>query len=61
MTTYYVLFRPYDNMFLRAGRYVSFTYSMNNAKHFTSEWSANKCRERLNDPELYVLKKIQRY
>lgn len=44
MTTFYVLFDEFSRSFVRAGRQGGYTYSLNNAKHFTSDWSAEHYR-----------------
>ena len=60
MITFYVLYDPSDNTFVRAGRYCMRTFSLSAAKHFTSEWSAKKFCEN-NDCDHMIIKKIQRY
>lgn len=61
MCTYFVLYSPEGRVFAQSGRGGGFTISLNYAKHFTSEWSANKYKG--NHPEMMnmIVKKIQRY
>lgn len=61
MCTYYVLYNPAARVFAQAGRYGGFTISLNYAKHFTSEWSANNWKNGRPDLEPFIVKKIQRY
>ena len=60
MATFYVL---HDNMagtYVRAGRYNLCTYSLNNAKHFTSIWSAECFMKRhSNEPTLWGFKPLK--
>lgn len=49
MTTFYVLYDVSTRSFVRAGRKLCLTYSLNAAKHFTSIWSANNCRRKFRD------------
>lgn len=61
MVTYYVLYEPLSGTFVRSGRYDFRTYSLNQAKHFTSEWNAKNHAARIADGDLLIVKKIQRY
>lgn len=61
MVTYYVLFDPCTKEFAKAGHYPAITYSINLAKHFTSEWGANKYKAAHDLFCACVVKKIQRY
>lgn len=61
MVTYYVLYDPLSGTFVRSGRYDLRTYSLNNAKHFTSGWNAKNHAARIADGDLLTVKKIQRY
>lgn len=60
MATFYVLYDEFSRTFVRAGKGDFRTYSLNNAKHFTSEWSANNFRTRSNEMECLTVKKIVR-
>ena len=44
MKTFYVLYDAFTRSFVRAGRSGGYTTSLNAAKHFTSEWSAERYR-----------------
>lgn len=44
MKTFYVLYDAFTRSFVRAGRNGGYTTSLNAAKHFTSEWSAEHFR-----------------
>ena len=61
MITYYVLYDEFARQFVAAGRGNLRTYSLNNAKHFTSEWSANNYKKNNDSLECLTVKKIQRY
>lgn len=61
MVTNYVLYNEFTRMFIRAGRGVMYTLSLNNAKHFTSEWSANQFKNKIGELSSLTVKKIQRY
>ena len=61
MTTYFVLYDPFNRDFAKAGHYPSVCHSLNGAKHFTSEWSAKKYRVANDMFSSYIVKKIQRY
>lgn len=61
MTTNYVLFDPAMRIFVAAGSRLHFTYSLNFAKHFSSEWAAKTFRDRHSDLECYMIRKIVRY
>lgn len=61
MTTFYVLFDTFTHMFVRAGKGRAMTMSLNAAKHFTSEWSANKFKANSDEFSNITVKKIQRY
>lgn len=58
MVTFFVIYDPFSRTFVRQGRAGFYTYSMNAAKHFTSEWSARKYIEREDVPSCYTVKKI---
>lgn len=60
MATFYVLYDEFDRTFVRAGRGDFRTYSLNAAKHFTSEWSANRFKSSGNNLECMTVKKIVR-
>lgn len=64
MVTFYVLYDAFTRMFVRAGSRglggYGWTFNLSEAKHFTSEWSANRyisCKELSS----LVVKKIERY
>ena len=61
MVTYFVLYDPFTKEFAKAGRIPAITYSINLAKHFTSEWSAKAYRANNDLFCSCVVKKIQRY
>lgn len=61
MVTYYVVYDAAANMFAKAGKGHGWTYSLNFAKHFTSQWNAENYLKRLQDSEGVMIKKIQRY
>lgn len=61
MVTNYVLYDPSGRVFVAAGTWLHYTYSLNNAKHFASEWAAAKFKERHNELECYIIRKIVRY
>lgn len=61
MTTFYVLYDEFTRSFIRAGRNGGYAYSLNAAKHFTSEWSARNFRDhesRVESIHMYTIKKI---
>lgn len=63
MVTYFVIYDPFSRMFVRQGNRAGWCTSLNNAKHCTSEWSANAILNKV-DPcrEMgIVVKKIVRY
>lgn len=60
MATFYVLYDSFSRMFVRAGYFGGWTYSLNSAKHFTSEWSAKKFIENEGDLCALTIKKIVR-
>ena len=60
MATFYVIFDPIGRAFVRKGSGYTFTHSLNFAKHFTSEWSANNFRANMQDADGLILKKIVR-
>lgn len=47
MTTFYVLYRASDGMYIRHGRRVSLTACLNFAKHFSNRWGAEQHLKRL--------------
>lgn len=61
MITYFVLYDEFSRTFVSAGRGYNRTYSLNHAKHFTSEWSANNFKKNCTEFECMTVKKIQRY
>lgn len=61
MITNFVLFDPSYRVFVAAGKGLRSTYSLNNAKHFTSEWSAQQFQKKNPDLECYLIRKIVRY
>lgn len=61
MATFFVLYDPRTREFAKAGRNTSITYSMNLAKHFTTEWSAKTFRSNHDLFSCFIVKKIQRY
>lgn len=58
MATFYVLFDPHSHMFAKSGYNGGLCYSMNIAKHFTSQWSAENYKKRSSLYECYIIKKI---
>lgn len=60
MATFFVLYDEFSRTFVRAGRGNFRTYSLNSAKHFTSEWSANNFRAKSDEMECLTVKKIVR-
>lgn len=60
MATFFVLYDEFARTFVRAGKGNFRTYSINNAKHFTSEWSALKFKLRSDELECLTIKKIVR-
>lgn len=60
MATFFVLYDEFSRSFVRSGKGNFRTYSLNNAKHFTSEWSANNFRSNSDDMECLTVKKIVR-
>lgn len=64
MVTFYVLYDAFTRSFVKAGRMGGYTSSLNQAKHFTSEWSAKNFRDDVKRVEflhMFIVKKIQRY
>ena len=63
MVTFFVLFDPFTRTFVRAGHRGGYTSNLSAAKHFTSEWSAQKFRENTDGNSLsaFTIKKILRY
>lgn len=63
MITEYIIKEVIGNGMIRAGRHGEhfLTYNMNNAKHFSSEWSANNFLDKLSDKEIYKIVKVCRY
>ena len=59
MCTFYVLYDEQSRFFVRQGNGRCLTYTLNNAKHFTSEWSATNFRNKMSDPTPWVIKKVQ--
>lgn len=60
MTTFYVLYDSTDKLFVAQGHGVRYTFTPNNAKHFTSEFFAQKFAER-NECNGFAVKKITRF
>lgn len=60
MATFYVLYDGFSRMFVRAGKRDGWTYSLNNAKHFTSVWSANNYLHKFDELCTLEVKKISR-
>lgn len=60
MTTFYVLYDPADKLYIAQGRGVRYTYTPNNAKHFTSEFMAQRFAER-NECSSFAVRKITRF
>ena len=60
MKTFYVLYDTFTRSIVRAGMWGGYTTSLNAAKHFTSEWSAEKFRDNIPHVELhmFIIKKI---
>lgn len=61
MCTYYVLYDPSTRLFARRGRSFATTSSLNDAKHFTSRWSAEqwqKCHQMFLG---MIVKRMERY
>ena len=61
MVTFYIIVSVLGNEMVATGRHAAYTYNINAAKHFTSEWSAENWRKKLPAPDMYMTKKIQRY
>lgn len=61
MVTYFVLYDDFLRCFVATGNRFHSTYSLNNAKHFTSEWSAAKFLKRCNILSNYKVLRVQRY
>lgn len=63
MVTYFVIYDTFTRSFARAGRAIGWTLAINNAKHFTSKWSAenymqNYCADSLSSCKIC---RIERY
>lgn len=54
----YVLYNPETRLFIKRGRFIGFTYSLDNAKIFHTEWAAKRFREGLFDSVLYRIKEV---
>lgn len=63
MYTFYVIYDVFTMSFVRAGRGLYWTHSLNQAKHFTSKWSAEKFINNNGSGELCecLIKEITRY
>lgn len=61
MITNYILFDPSGRVFVASGSWLHYTYSLNFAKHFGSEWAAKKFKERHNELECFIIRKIVWY
>ena len=60
MTTFYVLYDPAEKLYIAQGRGVRYTYTPNNAKHFTSEFMANRFAVR-NECNSFAVRQITRF
>lgn len=60
MTTFYVLYDSTDKLYIAQGHGVRYTYTPNNAKHFTSEFMAQRFAER-NECSSFAVKRITRF
>lgn len=60
MATFYVLYDPSLRMFAKVGRYGGMSFSINIAKHFTSQWSAENYKKRSSLYDGCIIKKIAR-
>ena len=58
MHSHYILIQPSTRLMIRVCRGIATTYNIAFAKMFTSEWSANKFRNRLSEPDAWTVKKI---
>lgn len=60
MATFFVIYDPIGRAFVRKGYERLFTNSLNFAKHFTTQWSADNWRKSFADGERMIVKKIAR-
>lgn len=58
MATFYVLYDEFTRTFVRAGWAGGHTLSLNDAKHFTSKWSAENFRAKGYLLSHMIVKKI---
>lgn len=56
--THFVLYCTTDRVYVRQGHYTSFTYNLNYAKHFSTQWAAEKFLAKMSDPAGFIVKKI---
>lgn len=63
MVTYFVIYDPFSRMFVRSGKYLGWSNTLNTAKHFTSKWSADNFMRKSFTDEIssLIIKKIQRF
>ena len=61
MITYYIIKDTTSPMMVAAGRYLHYTLSKNNAKHFTSDVMARAFLAKIPDCENWKIIKFQRY
>ena len=61
MCTYYILFDPSTRLFARRGRSFATTWSLNDAKHFSSKWSAEQWQKGHDMFLSMIVKRIERY
>lgn len=59
MITQYVIISPLDKWYVAAGRGVRFTYNLNAAKHFNSQWAAEQFLAKNLDPSGYIIRRIE--
>ena len=61
MITYYIIKERNGQQMIASGHVVRYTYNVNAAKHFTSQWSAEQWLKKVPDSELFTIVKIERY
>lgn len=61
MVTNYILYDTFSRMFVASGSHLRYTFSLNYAKHFASEWAATKFKERHGELECFIIRKVVRY
>lgn len=59
MYRYYILFDPSTRLFARRGRSFATTCSLNDAKHFTSQWSAEQWQKAHTVFQSMIIKRIE--